>query len=213
MPEALMSVSSLDSSLSNTELTPSSLLSMEEVTMFPARHLLADLSPSQLDRNFDSPGTGNRFSSTPSSGDRSSKTPSSGIMMIVSTRKLENNFIEGSDKNWWEGEGEESNIPEEIVCEDDAFDKDEFEGRELSVVLEETEAEETDSDYSSGVDIDKVKERLLIQFHILNELGCDRSLHYWCGLIHQNRNQCEYEEERKVEEGNFLEGVTYCDFL
>ncbi len=90
MPEALMSVSSLDSSLSNTELTPSSLLSMEEVTMFPARHLLADLSPSQLDRNFDSPGTGNRFSSTPSSGDRSSKTPSSGIMIIVSTLKIGN---------------------------------------------------------------------------------------------------------------------------
>ena len=74
---------------------------------------------------------------------------------------MKNNFIQGSDKNWWEGEGVESTIPEEI-CEDDAFDKDEFEGRELSVVLEETEAEETDSDYSSGVDIDKVKERLLI---------------------------------------------------
>ena len=81
---------------------------------------------------------------------------------------MESNFIKGSDKNWWEGEGVESTIPEEIVCQDDSFDKDEFEGRELSVVLEETEAEETDSDYSSGVDIDKVKERLLFQIHILN---------------------------------------------
>ena len=78
MPEALMSASSFSSSLSTTELTPSSLLSMEEVAQFPARHLLADLSPSQLDRNFDSPDTGNRFSSTPSTGERSSKTSSSG---------------------------------------------------------------------------------------------------------------------------------------
>ena len=50
---------------------------MEEV-QFPARHFLADLSPSQLDRNFsESPNTSNRFSGTPS-GDRSSNTPSSG---------------------------------------------------------------------------------------------------------------------------------------
>ena len=84
MPEALMSGSSVDSSLGTTELTPSSLHSMEEV-QFPARHLLADLSPSQLDRNFsESPNTSNRFSGTPS-GDRSSNTPSSGDYDCLST--------------------------------------------------------------------------------------------------------------------------------
>ena len=72
-----MSGSSLDPSLGTTEHTQSSLHSMEEL-QFPARHFLADLSPSQLDRNFsESPNTSNRFSGTPS-GDRSSNTPSSG---------------------------------------------------------------------------------------------------------------------------------------
>ena len=71
-------------------------------------------------------------------------------------------FLKGSDKKWWEGEDCEPGSPPEIICGDDeVFDRDDFEGRELSVVLEETEAEETDSDYSSGVDIDKVKHSLL----------------------------------------------------
>ena len=79
-----MSGSSLDSSLGTSELFQSSLLSMEEV-QFPARHFLADLSPSQLDRNFsESPNTSNRFSGTPS-GDRSSNTPSSGDYGSLST--------------------------------------------------------------------------------------------------------------------------------
>ena len=76
MPDVLMSVSSMDESSSlgtmdTMELTPDSLHSLEQVTEFPSRHLLADFSPSQLDRNFsDSPdaGSGDRFSSTPSSG-------------------------------------------------------------------------------------------------------------------------------------------------
>ena len=77
-----MSGSSLDSSLGTTELTPSSLHSMEEV-QFPARHLLADLSPSQLDRNFsESPNTSNRFSGNPS-GDRSSNTPLPLLVIMI----------------------------------------------------------------------------------------------------------------------------------
>ena len=48
---------------------------------------------------------------------------------------------------------DEAEIPEENVFEEDLFIKDEFEGRELAVVLEETEAEETCSEYeSSNVD-------------------------------------------------------------
>ena len=48
---------------------------------------------------------------------------------------------------------DEAEIPEENVFEEDLFIKDEFEGRELSVVLEETEAEESCSEYeSSNVD-------------------------------------------------------------
>ena len=72
-------------------------------------------------------------------------------------------MFQGSDQNWWEGEGGETDIPEEIICHEDNFDREEFEGRELSVVLEETEAEETDSDYSSSVVIEKVIKGLVIQ--------------------------------------------------
>ena len=91
-------------------------------------------------------------------------------------------FFKGSDKNWWEGEGGETTVPEEINCEEDAFDRDEFEGRELSVVLEETEVEESESDYSSGVDIDKVIKLIFLLFLEIGLLyqGCDRSLHDWC---------------------------------
>ena len=91
-------------------------------------------------------------------------------------------FSKGSDKIWWEGEGGETVVPEEINCEEDAFDRDEFEGRELSVVLEETEVEESESDYSSGVDIDKVIKRIFVSFQELRLFyqGCDRGLHDWC---------------------------------
>ena len=52
------------------------------------------------------------------------------------------------------------------VFEEDVFVKDEFEGRELSVVLEETEAEETCSEYESST----VDEVLFCSFHIV--LSC-----------------------------------------
>ena len=72
---------------------------------------------------------------------------------------------------WWVGADvvsaeDEEHIPEENVFEEDVFVKDEFEGRELSVVLEETEAEETCSEYESST----VDEVLFCSFHIV--LSC-----------------------------------------
>ena len=56
---------------------------------------------------------------------------------------------------------DEAEIPEENVFEEDLFIKDEFEGRELSVVLEETEAEETCSEYESS-NVDEVQEYFVV---------------------------------------------------
>ena len=53
-------------------------------------------------------------------------------------------FQEG-DNEWWEGLDEEYQEDDE---EDDVFNKNEFEGRELSVVLE---VSEEDSDSDSGI--------------------------------------------------------------
>lgn len=64
-PHNLLTVSSLEDSFIDT--TPESLHSLENVNMFPSRHLLSNLSPGRLDRNFsDSPNSSNKFSSTPS---------------------------------------------------------------------------------------------------------------------------------------------------
>ena len=56
---------------------------------------------------------------------------------------------------------DEAEIPEENVFEEDLFIKDEFEGRELSVVLEETEAEETCSEYE-GSNVDEVNDYFVV---------------------------------------------------
>ena len=63
-PHNLLSVSSLeDDNFADT--TPESLHSLERI--FPNRHLLSNMSPGRLDRNFsDSPDESPRFSSTPS---------------------------------------------------------------------------------------------------------------------------------------------------
>ena len=58
-------------------------------------------------------------------------------------------------------EEDEAEIPEENVFEEDLFIKDEFEGRELSVVLEETEAEETCSEYESS-NVDEVHDYFVV---------------------------------------------------
>ena len=67
---------------------------------------------------------------------------------------------------WWVGADvvsaeDEAEIPEENVFEEDLFIKDEFEGRELSVVLEETEAEETCSEYESS-NVDEVHDYFVV---------------------------------------------------
>ena len=50
------------------DTTPESLHSLERIPLvFPNRHLLSNMSPGRLDRNFsDSPDESPRFSSTPS---------------------------------------------------------------------------------------------------------------------------------------------------
>ena len=57
-------------------------------------------------------------------------------------------FQEG-DNEWWEGlDEDEDEEYQEDDEDDDVFNKDEFEGRELSVVLE---VSEEDSDSDSGI--------------------------------------------------------------
>ena len=58
-------------------------------------------------------------------------------------------LIQEGDNEWWEGldDDEDEEIQEEDE-DDDVFNKDEFEGRELSVVLE---VSEEDSDSDSGI--------------------------------------------------------------
>ena len=105
------------------------------------------MSPGRLDRNFsESPDQSPRFSSTPS-GDNHNDI-----------ENINYCFSDG-DKEWWEGEEcyevEEEEDGELDMPEENVFNKHEFETRELSIVFEETEFEdsETDSDIS---DEDKV---------------------------------------------------------
>ena len=78
------------------------------------------------------------------------------LLSGLSPSKLDKQFSDYSsssksedDRDWWEGE---DNVAEYLVEEvdDDVFIKDEFEGRELSIVFEETEAEDSNSEEASG---------------------------------------------------------------
>lgn len=66
-------------------------------------------------------------------------------------------FLDG-DKEWWEGEDEGDYEEEEEgidIPEENVFNKHDFETRELSIVFEETEFEDSESDSDNTVE-DKV---------------------------------------------------------
>ena len=123
-PHQLLSVSSL-----NTESTPESLHSLEQVS-FTGRHLLSGLSPGRLDKQF---SESQQYSSSDSD----------------------------QEGEWWTGEDaeEEEVFDDDDDDDDDVFIKEEFETRELSIVLEETEDE---SDTSADDIVDKVVTGLCI---------------------------------------------------
>ena len=86
------------------------------------------------------------------------------LLSGLSPGKLDRQFSDyssssGSDgnKDWWEGEdkGGAYLVEEYDDDNDDVFIKEEFEGRELSIVLEETEVEESDSDATDD-DVNKI---------------------------------------------------------
>jgi len=137
--------------------TPESLKSLEPILSYPNRHLLSNFSDIQLDRNFSgSSGSSAGVGETPGislsphsdngyrmSGSSPSEDGYNGSKEQSASPTVRIDFSQSDISDTWLVEEKDLIITE---MEEDEYDELEFEARELSIVLEETEETEESSD-------------------------------------------------------------------